>query len=156
MPQDVVFLAAGETYKDALDPSSQASEDQCSAALQQAGLWNVVEAAGGLDAKVGPDALSQGQKQLFGLAIAVLRAQRRGGSGGGILLLDEVTANVDRETEKTIMRVIGDVFRSCTVLAVTHSLESVIDFDRVFVMGDGEVIKEGSPRTLMKEGHMST
>lgn len=109
--------------------------------------------AGGLDAEVGKDKLSHGQKQLFGLAIAVLRARarERDGGKGGVLLLDEVTSNVDRETEKTIMKVVASVFKSYTVLAVTHSPESVAGFDRVIEMADGQIIREGPPASLMQK-----
>lgn len=152
MPQDMVFLAAGETFKNALDPQSQATDEECHAALEQVGLLDAVMEAGGLLAEIGKDTLSQGQKQLFSLAIAVLRAQFRQqrGAEGGVLLLDEVTSNVDRETEKIIMGVIRQVFKNYTVLAVTHSLESVEGFDKVFVMADGRVVQEGTPRSLIK------
>lgn len=152
MPQDAVYLAAGETFRAALDPGARASDDECRGALSRVSgsLLAAVEDAGGLDADVGRDVLSQGQKQLFGLAGAVLRARFRTGAGG-VLLLDEITSNVDRETEKTIMAVVGDVFRDYTVVAVTHSLESVVGFDKVFVMGDGRVVKEGTPQALIRE-----
>lgn len=153
MPQDMVFLAAGETFKVALDPGELATDEECHTALERVGLLGAVEEAGGLHADVSKDALSQGQKQLFSLAVAVLRAQFRGrrGARGGVLLLDEVTANVDRDTEKTIMSVIEEVFQKYTVVAVTHSLGSVMRFDKVFVMGDGHVVKEGTPQALIKE-----
>ncbi|KAK7736546.1 hypothetical protein SLS53_006977 [Cytospora paraplurivora] len=153
MPQDMIFLGAGETYRNALDPYSKASEDECKSALEQVGLWNVVEDAGGLNAETSKDSLSQGQKQLFNLAIVVLRAnlRREAGSNGGVLLLDEVTSTVDKATEKTIMNVIEEVFKSYTVVAVTHRLESVLGFDRMFIMADGQIVKEGSPQTLTVE-----
>lgn len=154
MPQDMVFLAAGETFEAALDPDACATHDERREALARVGLLDAIEEAGGLRAEVGKDSLSQGQKQLFSLAVAVLRArfrEREGGARGGVLLLDEVTSNVDRETEKTIMSVIGEVFREYTVVAVTHSLESVGGFDKVFVMGDGRILKEGTPQSLIKE-----
>lgn len=157
MPQDAVFLAAGETFREALDPAGGATYEECRAALQRVGLLGAVEDGGGLDAKVERDVLSQGQKQLFSLAVAMLRAWSRRretgpeGPQGGVLLLDEVTANVDRETEETIMGVVEDVFRDYTVIAVTHSLESVVKFDRVLVMADGHVVKEGTPAMLIRE-----
>ena len=153
MPQDMVFLAAGETFKHALDPYSVATEEECKYALERVGLWNVIEDAGGLHAEIGKESLSQGQKQLFSLAIAVIRAglRRKVGAKGGILLLDEVTSTVDRETEKTIVKVIEDVFRGYTVVAVTHRLESVRGFDRMLVMAGGRIIKEGNPEVLITE-----
>lgn len=159
MPQDMVFLAAGETFRAALDPYARASDDECLAALGEVGLLNAINDAGGLNASVAKDTLSQGQKQLFSLAIAVLRARVReqdGGALGGVLLLDEVTSNVDRETEKTIMGVIDRVFKNYSVLAVTHSLESVVSFDKVIVMGEGHVVKEGTPTSLIRDGNGAT
>lgn len=154
MPQDMIFLAAGETFKAALDPYTRASDDECQLALEEVGLLDTIKEAGGLHAIVAKDTLSQGQKQLFSLAVAVLRARVREqeGASGGVLLLDEVTSNVDRETEKTIMEVIERVFRGYSVLAVTHSLESVVSFDKVFVMAEGRVVKEGTPESLIKYG----
>lgn len=153
MPQDMVFLAAGESFKEALDPYSLATGGECQAALETVGLLDTIKEAGGLHAGIGKDSLSLGQKQLFSLAITVLRAQMREKQGAlqGVLLLDEVTSNVDRETETKIMDVIRDVFRRYTVVAVTHSLESVIGFDRVVVMASGRIVQEGTPDELLKD-----
>lgn len=154
IPQDMVFLAAGETFKDALDPHSKATEEECKTALKQVELWNIVEGAGGLHSEIGKDALSQGQKQLFSLAIAVLRAglRRKAGTKSGILLIDEVTSSVDKDTEMFTMKVIEEVFKGYTVVAVAHRLESVMGFDRMFVMSKGEIVREGNPQTLITEG----
>ncbi|KAK7705808.1 hypothetical protein SLS64_007756 [Diaporthe eres] len=153
MPQDMVFLAGGESFKAALDPYSRNSHDECQFALEQVGLWSIIQHSGGLQAEMTKDVFSQGQKQLFSLAIAIIRARlcQRNGSKGGILLLDEVTASVDRETEHTMMEVIRRVFADYTVVAVTHSLESIAGFDRVFALGDGRVIKEGAPDSFSGE-----
>ncbi|CAN8098015.1 unnamed protein product [Discula destructiva] len=158
MPQDMVFLAAGETFRAALDPYARATDAECCAALEEVGLLEAVKEAGGLEGNVEKDTLSQGQKQLFSLAIAVLRtrAREKMGARGGVLLLDEVTSNVDRETEKIIMEVVARVFKEYSVVAVTHSLESVVDFDKVFVMAEGRVVKEGTPQALIKDGEGTT
>ncbi|KAL2279201.1 hypothetical protein FJTKL_13584 [Diaporthe vaccinii] len=149
MPQDMVFLAGGESFKTALDPYSRNSDEECQFALEQVGLWSIIQSSGGLRAEMTKDVFSQGQKQLFSLAIAIMRARPRQGNGsrGGILLLDEVTASVDRETEQTMVDVIMEVFADYTVVAVTHSLESIAGFDRVFALGNGRVIKEGAPHS---------
>lgn len=158
IPQDMIFLAAGETFRAMLDPHSRVTDKDCLAALEDVGLLGTVKESGGLQAEIGKETLSHGQKQLFSLAIAILRARAREqeGSSSGILLLDEITSNVDRETEIIIMQVIERVFKNYTVVAVTHSLESVVGFDRVFVMAEGQVIKDGTPNTLIKEQESST
>lgn len=153
MPQDMVFLAGGESFRTALDPNSRNSDEECQFALEQVGLWSTVQNSGGLQAEMTKDVFSQGQKQLFSLAVAIIRARLRQkhGAKGGILLLDEVTASVDRETEHTMMDVVKRVFAEYTVVAVTHSLESIAGFDRVFALGKCRVIKEGPPGSFSQE-----
>ena len=46
-------------------------------ALRVVGLWELLEARGGLDAQLREDSLSRGQKQLFSLARAILRQRLR-------------------------------------------------------------------------------
>lgn len=153
MPQEMVFLAGGESFRTALDPYTKSTDEECQFALDQVKLWSVIQNAGGLQAEMAKNIFSQGQKQLFSLAIAIIRARLRQKHGcrGGILLLDEVTASVDRETDSTMMKVIQQFFVDYTVVAVTHSLESITGFDRAIVMGNGQVIQEGTADSLSKE-----
>jgi ATP-binding cassette subfamily C (CFTR/MRP) protein 1 len=86
--------------------------------------------------------LSQGQKQLFCLARAILRP-------GKIVVLDEVTSSVDRVTDEMMQRIIRDEFKGRTVIAVAHRLETIIDFDRIVVMEDARVVEIGKPDDLL-------
>jgi ABC-type multidrug transport system fused ATPase/permease subunit len=70
---------------------------------------------------------------------------------GGILLLDEVSSSVDRETEQIMQEIIRAEFRHYTVIAVSHRLEMIMDFDRVVVMDRGEVVEVGTPALLKGE-----
>lgn len=154
IPQEMVFLAGGECFRAALDPYSKTTDEECQSALEMVGLWPVIQRSGGLQAEMAKEVFSQGQKQLFSLAIAIIRAQRRQKHGyrGGILLLDEVTASVDGDTEQIMTEIIHQVFSEYTVLAVTHSLESVAGFDRIIVMRNGRVIKDGTPDSFSAAG----
>jgi len=151
MPQDAVFLPDGSTFQQNLDPFAVADAEECQAALQSVGLWPAIEERGGLVGSMKSDTLSQGQRQLFSLARVILRRRirgRNGGSEGGILLLDEVTSSVDQETEKTIQTIIGAEFRDYTILAVSHRLQFIMDYDRVVVMDKGKIVEVGNPREL--------
>lgn len=120
-------------------------------------LWSsLAEEKGGLDAAMGAHTLSQGQKQLMSLARALLRGRVRarlagGRNSGGILLLDEVSSSVDGETEKVIQRIIEAEFQTYTVVAVSHRLEVVMDFDKVVVMDTGSIVEVGNPRILARD-----
>jgi ABC-type multidrug transport system fused ATPase/permease subunit len=63
-------------------------------------------------------------------------------------LLDEVSSSVDVETERVMREVIKDEFNGYTVIAVSHRLEMIMDYDRVIVMDAGEVVEIGEPSEL--------
>ncbi|KAF4223150.1 hypothetical protein CNMCM6457_000707 [Aspergillus fumigatiaffinis] len=163
VPQDPVFLPDGSSFRANLDPTNTATPAECQRVLEAVGLWEFVqERAEGLHAPVTAGTLSAGQRQLFSLGRAVLRAMIRlrpstssspeEGSDnqdqGGILLLDEVSSSVDRETERMMQEIIQAEFRHYTIIAVSHRLEMIMDFDRVVVMDRGEVVEVGNPAAL--------
>ncbi|XP_075384409.1 ATP-binding cassette sub-family C member 6 isoform X2 [Tenrec ecaudatus] len=90
------------------------------------------------------DGLSVGQKQLLCLARTLLRNTQ-------ILILDEATAAVDPGTERRIQAALGSWFSQCTVLLITHRLQSVLDCARVLVMDKGQVAESGSPAQLLAQ-----
>lgn len=164
VPQESVFLPDGSTFRANLDPFAAADMADCQTALEAVALWAMVSDRGGLEAAMSPDTLSIGQKQLFSLARAVVRHRVRTKHSvlgpvpavedtvaGGILLLDEVSSSVDGETEKMMQDVIRREFRNYTVLAVSHRLDMILDFDRVVVMDQGEMVEVGNPKTLSEQ-----
>lgn len=160
VPQEAVFLPDGTSFRVNLDPFRLASLEDCQSVLEAVDLWDFVKERGGLEAGMSPGTLSQGQKQLFSLARAVLRRRLRSrnvpGSGdveGGILLLDEFSSSVDQDTEKLMQDIIRVEFKSYTVVAVSHRLDMIMDFDRVVVMSKGEIVEVGPPRALAADAN---
>lgn len=157
LPQDPVFLPDGSTFRANLDPSHVATAAECQTVLESIGLWLFVQERDGLDAPINTGTLSAGQKQLFSLGRALLRriirgrssSHRESGNGNrGILLLDEVSSSVDRETERVMQRTIRTEFKDYTVIAVSHRLDMIMDFDRVVIIDQGRAVEVGNPETL--------
>ncbi|ORY71965.1 ABC transporter type 1, transmembrane domain-containing protein [Pseudomassariella vexata] len=161
IPQEPVFLPDGTSFQANLDPFTISTEAECRAVLEIVDLWTFVADRGGLAAGISCDKLSAGQKQLFSLARAVLRARIRareraaefgekgpGAAAGGILLLDEVSLSVEQDTDRAMQGIIRAEFEGYTIVMVSHRLEMVMDFDTVVIMDKGEIVETGLPREL--------
>ena len=89
--------------------------------------------------------LSVGQRQLIAFARAVIAEPR-------ILILDEATANVDTQTERTIQRALEVLLRGRTSFVIAHRLSTIRDADRIVVMNEGEIAEIGSHDELIERG----
>ncbi|KLP10892.1 multidrug resistance protein [Fusarium fujikuroi] len=148
VPQDPVFLPIGSTVKENLDPLGVATTEQCREVLQATGLWDMVESQGGLCSILSESSLSQGQRQVFNIARAVIKRKT---SGSSVLLLDEFTSSVDADTERDMLAIIEREFAGCTIVMVAHRLHIVSEFcDRVLVLDRGRIVEDGDPRTLAR------
>ncbi|OAQ69592.1 ABC transporter [Purpureocillium lilacinum] len=82
----------------------------------------------------GGSKFSSGQRQILGLARAFCRQSR-------VVILDEPTALVDRDTDLRMQELLRSQLASSTVITIAHRLRSIMDYDRIIVMGDGMVIE---------------
>ena len=150
IPQEPYFLAG--TIRFNIDPFRSLDNDiAIQSALQRVGLWNLIQENGGLDVQFDNTPLSKGQEQLFCLARALVRKVALGNKNHGILVLDEVTSNVDSATEEIITEVLEDDFRGWTTLAVAHRLGTVRRYDKILVLDQGKIMEEGEPDQLLEE-----
>ncbi|KAF2804997.1 uncharacterized protein BDZ99DRAFT_397241 [Mytilinidion resinicola] len=159
VPQEAVFLPDSTTFQTNLDPSDVSAPEECQAVLAAVGLWEFVLERGGLHAGMSSGTLSAGQRQLISVGRALLRRRIRArnlermgiSADSGILLLDEVSSSVDHETERVIQEIIRTEFKDYTVIAVSHRLDMIMDFDTVVVMDSGAVVEVGNPAVLAGE-----
>lgn len=87
--------------------------------------------------------LSGGQKQRIMLARALAINPK-------ILLLDDFTARVDRETEKKILKNLTKNYPELTLISITQKVESVRNFEQVILLMEGEIIAMGTHHELME------
>ncbi|EHK21095.1 uncharacterized protein TRIVIDRAFT_192417 [Trichoderma virens Gv29-8] len=155
LSQEAIFLPDGNTIKLNIDPRSEASEAACLSVLEVVGLAKFVSDRGGLEACMKADDLSMGERQLFCLGRAVLRKRikdEKSGQekAGGVLLLDEVSSSVDHATDRRLQEIVKAEFENYTVIAVSHRLQTVVDYsDRVIVLDAGRLVESGIPQGLI-------
>jgi ABC-type multidrug transport system fused ATPase/permease subunit len=173
IPQEPVLFSG--TVRRNLDPLDDYSEDELWHALQQVNMAGVIRnngdssdtektdektdavepgaiqivpanLASGLDMEVEESGrnFSVGQRQLLCVARVLLQKPR-------VLVMDEATASVDVETDMLIQRMIRTEFTKCTVLCIAHRLNTIMDYDRVVVMGDGGVLEFDTPSKLLAD-----
>ena len=89
--------------------------------------------------------LSGGQRQRVALARALMADPK-------ILILDEATSALDYESEAAIMRQLPEIIRNRTVICIAHRLNTLRQCHRILVLGNGQVLEQGSHRALLAQG----
>lgn len=77
---------------------------------------------------------SNGQRQIFGLARAMCRHPK-------VVVMDEASASVDQETDARMQSLIRTEFANSTIITIAHRLRTIMDYDRVIVMGEGKILE---------------
>ena len=100
----------------------------------------------GYDTVISEDstAVSSGQKQLLTIARTVL-ADRP------LLILDEATSNVDTRTELLIQKAMDHLMGDRTCFVIAHRLSTIVDADLILVLRDGQIVEQGTHKSLLKE-----
>jgi ATP-binding cassette, subfamily C, bacterial CydC len=101
----------------------------------------------GLDTWIGDQGvrLSGGERQRLVFARALLQDP-------SVLLLDEVTANLDPQSEHLMFEVIQELAREHSVVLATHRINHLAWADVILVLDDGRIVERGSQRELRQAG----
>ncbi|MGW1295200.1 ABC transporter ATP-binding protein [Streptomyces sp. NPDC002533] len=142
--QDAPVLA-GTLRENLLFAAPDAEEKELAAAVARTRLNALVERLPeGLDTAVGHRGvtLSGGERQRIAIARALLRRPR-------LLLLDEVTSQLDAVNEQALRDVILELAEQTTVLVIAHRLSTVRHADRIVVLEEGRVRTAGTHEELI-------
>lgn len=89
--------------------------------------------------------LSVGQKQRIAIARAILK-------NTPIILFDEVTSALDRNSKKEIEKTINDLSKEKTVVVIAHTLDSIEGYDNIIVLNEGKILEKGNHNILINNG----
>jgi ATP-binding cassette subfamily B protein len=121
------------------------SMEQIVNAMRFVGLHDhIMNMEHGYDTEVDPDAdFSQGQKQLLSIGRAIVYDPP-------VLLLDEVTADLDSVTEARIVTVLQKAGRGKTVLSISHRITSMLNCDTIVMLENGRITAAGAPKDILE------
>ena len=123
-----------------LDPTNEHSDDACAAVLERVcGSYGFTLSTA---VDTGGKNLSQGQRQLVGLARAILRRS-------SIVIMDEATASIDRTTAWEIQRVLREEMKGSTVITIAHRPSAVRGAELCLQLAKGELVKMGTPEEVV-------
>ena len=93
-----------------------------------------------------PNKLSGGQKQRVAIA-GVMAMEPK------CIVLDEPTAMLDPNGRKEVLHAAHELNqkKGVTVLLITHYMEEVVDADYVYVMDQGQIVMQGTPREIFSQ-----
>ena len=132
-------LFSGSLRKN-LDPLEEYTDDELWSAIKEVKLTSLVENLDGqLDHQLfeGGENLSTGERQLICLARTLLKRSK-------IVILDEPTAHVDPNTEKTIWSTVHEKLKNSTVIIIAHRLGTVSNCDSILLLREGQIAAQGT------------
>ncbi|KAH7108596.1 P-loop containing nucleoside triphosphate hydrolase protein [Dactylonectria macrodidyma] len=136
-----IFLGS---LRENLDPEGTFDDAKIRKVIERSGLGHMLQSEGDvLDLEVN-DNLSGGQVQLIAITRALLLERK-------ILVMDEATAALDQGSGAAVQHLLQTEFSDCTVLAITHRLQQVRDYDCVLVLNEGRVEGFGNPNNLLQD-----
>ena len=121
-------------------------EEVCEAA-RRAGCAEFIEAMeDGYNTVIGEAGarLSGGEKQHISIARALLK-------DAPIILLDEVTANVDVENEQLIQTALQELLKNKTAIMIAHKLSTIQNADQILVLENGTISQRGTHEELVAQ-----
>lgn len=135
---NILYGKIDASYDEVLNAAKLANIDEFANTLKE-GIHTVVGKSG--------IEVSIGQKQRIAIARALVRKPQ-------LLLLDEITSNIDNISEKYIINTIFTLPKNITILIIAHRLDIITKCDRIIVMKEGEIKSIGKHKDLINENEL--
>ena len=146
IPQDPTLIEG--SLRENLDPLGKYNDQSMIDSLKTIGMDYILEENGlNFMVKENGDNLSAGERQLICFARAMIRKSK-------IIIMDEATSSIDYDTEQLIQKAILNTLKDSTVITIAHRIKTILNYDRILVFDQGNLIEQGSPKELIKiKGH---
>lgn len=140
------YIFSGTVAENLRLAKPDATDEACIEVLRQVRLWDFLQEQDGLDTVLAQQGsnFSGGQRQRLAIARALLHDT-------DVYIFDEVTSNIDAQSENDIMELIYNMAGKKTVLLISHRLENVVRADRIYLLDRGRVLEEGTHAELMQQ-----
>ena len=144
--QDVTLFNTSILENIRIGRESATDEEVKEAAILANCLDFIEKLPDGFNTKVGENGteLSGGERQRLSIARAFLK-------DAPILILDEISANLDVDNEKKIQDSLNKLIKNKTVIIISHRLKSIENADKIVVIDDGRVETAGTHKQLLEQ-----
>ena len=143
IPQEPTLIEG--TLRENVDPENIFEDEKILTILKDVGLDDFMEGKN-LDYNIENNGnnISIGEKQLICIARALIKKSK-------IILMDEATANIDYKTETFLQTSINKELKDCTVITIAHRIKTIINYDKILVLNNGEMVEFDSPKNLLEK-----
>lgn len=146
--QDVLIFNGTIKYNILLE-NINAKNDEIIAACKYAGIWDFIcTLPNNFDTIIGKGGIeiSKGQKQRIAIARIYLKNPK-------IIIFDESTSNLDRETEDEIHKSFKNILENKTSIVITHRISSVMLCDKVVIIDNGKICELNTPLNMVNKSN---
>jgi ATP-binding cassette subfamily B protein len=145
VPQDVFLFSDTVARNISFGLKKEPNMEEITAAAKNAAIHNeILTLQNGYETVVGERGvtLSGGQKQRISIARALIKSPQ-------IMVFDDCLSAVDAKTENQIINNLYSTLGDKTAILITHRIFTVLSFDQIIILDDGEIIEQGTHEELL-------
>ena len=90
------------------------------------------------------DEVSGGQQQRIAIARVLVKDP-------SILLLDEITSDLDGKSEREIITLLKKLAQNKTIILISHRVNAIVEISNIYVMDQGRIIEHGNHKELLEK-----